>query len=68
VQDDLTADDFSSMSASVLYTMLKSKSSWPLHKAIHAKREDVVFLYLIEFNNQVHFCAFFLFADCNKVI
>jgi len=33
--------------------MLKRKSKFPLHKAIRALREDVVFLYLIEFNSSL---------------
>ena len=33
--------------------MLKRKSTFPLHRAIKALREDVVFLYLIEFNSDL---------------
>ena len=33
--------------------MLKRKSEFPLHRAIQAEREDVVFLYLIEFNSSL---------------
>nr|CAB3221682.1 ankyrin repeat and FYVE domain-containing protein 1 [Phallusia mammillata] len=51
--DDLTSDDFVSMAASILYTMFKSKSTFPLHRAIRAKREDVVFLYLIEHTGEL---------------
>ena len=36
------------MPAALLYSMFKSKTNFPLHAAIKAKREDVVFLYLIE--------------------
>lgn len=36
------------MPAALLYTMFKSKTRYPLHAAIKARREDVVFLYLIE--------------------
>lgn len=41
------------MTAPLLYTMIKSKSSHPLHAAIKLQREDVVFLFLIEFDSQV---------------
>lgn len=46
--DDFTADDFAHMPASLLYQMFKEKSVYPLHTAIKARREDVVFLYFIE--------------------
>ena len=36
------------MPASLLYQMFKEKTKYQLHAAIKAKREDVVFLYLIE--------------------
>ena len=39
--------DFESLSAELVYQMLKSKAKYPLHSAIRLKREDVVFLYLI---------------------
>ena len=52
-QDDLRKEDFSSMSAQLLYKMIKSKTEYPLHKAIKVEREDVVFLYLIEMDSQV---------------
>ena len=45
------------MSASLLYQMFKTKSSFPLHLAIKHHREDVVFLFLIEFNLQVVQCG-----------
>ena len=41
------------MSAPLLYEMFKSKSGFPLHLAVRHHREDVVFLFLIEFNSQV---------------
>lgn len=41
------------MSAQLLYKMIKSKTEYPLHKAIKVEREDVVFLYLIEMDSQV---------------
>uniref|UniRef100_F6V980 Uncharacterized protein n=2 Tax=Ciona intestinalis TaxID=7719 RepID=F6V980_CIOIN len=51
--NDLSPQEFSFMAAPMLYTMLKSKSKWPLHRSILAKREDVLFLYLIEFDSQL---------------
>ncbi|CAH2222887.1 rabankyrin-5 isoform X1 [Pelobates cultripes] len=51
--DDLRKEDFSSMSAQLLYKMIKSKTQFPLHKAIKLEREDVVFLYLIEMDSQL---------------
>lgn len=41
------------MSAQLLYKMIKSKTEYPLHKAIKVEREDVVFLYLIEMDSLV---------------
>uniref|UniRef100_A0A8C8DZH7 Ankyrin repeat and FYVE domain containing 1 n=1 Tax=Oryzias sinensis TaxID=183150 RepID=A0A8C8DZH7_9TELE len=51
--DDLRKEDFSTMSAQLLYKMIKSKTEYPLHKAIKIEREDVVFLYLIEMDSQL---------------
>lgn len=51
--DDLETKDFVGMSAPLLYDMFKSKSSYPLHFAVRHHREDIVFLYLIEFNLHV---------------
>uniref|UniRef100_A0A8D0PFE8 Rabankyrin-5 n=1 Tax=Sus scrofa TaxID=9823 RepID=A0A8D0PFE8_PIG len=51
--DDLRKEDFSSMGAQLLYKMIKSKTEYPLHKAIKVEREDVVFLYLIEMDSQL---------------
>ncbi|XP_027704657.1 rabankyrin-5 [Vombatus ursinus] len=51
--DDLSKEDFSSMSAQLLYQMIRSKTQHPLHKAIRLEREDVVFLYLIEMDAQL---------------
>ena len=47
-------EDFESLSAELVYQMLKSKAKHPLHSAIRLKREDVVFLYLIEFNSELN--------------
>jgi hypothetical protein len=41
------------MSAPLLYTMFKAKTKFPLHSAVRLKREDVVFLFLIEYNQEV---------------
>ena len=41
------------MTAPLLFNMFKTKTKYPLHSAIRLRREDVVFLYLIEFNQQV---------------
>jgi hypothetical protein len=46
--DDFTSDDFAFMPAALLFQIFKSKTKYPLHSAIKAKREDVVFLYFIE--------------------
>lgn len=51
--DDLQKDDFSSMTAPLLYKMIKSKTEYPLHKAIKVEREDVVFLHLIAMDSQL---------------
>lgn len=46
--DELLAKDFENMSETLLYKMLKSKTKYPLHSAIRLKREDVVFLCLVD--------------------
>uniref|UniRef100_A0A6Q2ZNT0 FYVE-type domain-containing protein n=1 Tax=Esox lucius TaxID=8010 RepID=A0A6Q2ZNT0_ESOLU len=51
--DDLRKEDFSTMNAPLLYKMIKSKTEFPLHKAIKVEREDVVFLFLIEMDSQL---------------
>ncbi|KAM7311320.1 rabankyrin-5 [Ixodes scapularis] len=51
--NDFGSDDFAHMSAPLLYSMFKAKTRYPLHTAIRTKREDVVFLYLIEFDSQL---------------
>lgn len=45
------------MPAPLLYKMFKTKTEYPLHTAIRAKREDVVFLFLMEFDSQVCFIS-----------
>ncbi|KAI1307992.1 Rabankyrin-5 [Halotydeus destructor] len=51
--DDFTSVDFSNMTAPLLYKMFKAKTDYPLHTAIRMAREDVVFLYLIEYDAQL---------------
>ncbi|ESO10245.1 hypothetical protein HELRODRAFT_168135 [Helobdella robusta] len=51
--DTFTFEDFSSMSPSTAYQVFKAKSSYPLHLAIRMQREDVVFLFMIEFHSQL---------------
>lgn len=51
--NDFTSNDFVHMSAPLLYNMFKEKTEYPLHTAIRIKREDVLFLYLIEFDSQL---------------
>ena len=51
--DDFTSDDFVSMSAPLLHQMFKTKTEYPLHTAVRIKREDVLFLFLIEFDSQL---------------
>lgn len=45
------------MPGSLLYKLLQTKSKYPLHAAVRLKREDVVFLYLVENNSGVS-CIF----------
>ena len=52
-QNDFTSSDFADMPASLAYSMFKTKTSYPLHAAIKVRREDVVFLYLVEHDLQV---------------
>jgi len=62
------------MPAPLLYSMFKAKTDYPLHTAIRAKREDVVFLYLMEFDAQVRYLSLFakrvvfesFYAPCNE--
>jgi ankyrin repeat protein len=45
--------DFTSLAAELVYSMLKERADFPLHAAIGLRREDVVFLYLIQFHSQL---------------
>ena len=55
-QTDLDTEDFAQLTAPLLYEMFKAHTQYPLHLAIQHKREDVVFLFLIEYNLQVCIC------------
>ena len=55
------------MSAQLLYKMIKSKTEYPLHKAIKVEREDVVFLYLIEMDSQVLYLFPKLYFSCSSL-
>lgn len=57
LQDNLNTSDFAELSAPLLYDMFKAHTSFPLHLAVQHLREDVVFLYLIEYNSQVCVCV-----------
>jgi hypothetical protein len=46
------------MSGALLYKMLKAKTKFPLHAAIRLRREDVVFLCLVENEGTVSFYIF----------
>ncbi|KAG8181142.1 hypothetical protein JTE90_002502 [Oedothorax gibbosus] len=50
---DFTSDDFVHMSDSLLYKMFKAKTDYILHTAIKIQREDVVFLFLLEYDSQL---------------
>ncbi|KAB7502063.1 Rabankyrin-5 [Armadillidium nasatum] len=45
---DFTPGDFANMTAPLLYSMIKSKTNNYLHAIVRLRREDVLFLYLIE--------------------
>jgi ankyrin repeat protein len=51
--DELDTAMFADLSAPLLYEMFKDKSRYPLHLAIKHKREDVEFLFLIEYNSEL---------------
>ena len=48
--EDFSTEDFLPLTATLLYQMFKKRSEYPLHLAIEHRRDDVVFLYLIEFS------------------
>ncbi|CAF1118017.1 unnamed protein product [Rotaria sordida] len=45
---DFTSEDFQYLSAAMTYKLFKEKTKYSLHQAIRMKREDVLFLYLID--------------------
>ena len=53
LQEDLDRDNLAPLSAQSLYRLLEEHSSHPLHAAVRLGREDVVFLDLIKYTQQV---------------
>ncbi|XP_039298509.1 rabankyrin-5 [Nilaparvata lugens] len=51
--DDFSSEDFAHMRAPLLYEMFKRNTSYPLHSAVRLRREDVVFLFLVEHHSQL---------------
>ena len=47
-QNDFTSEDFQHLPAPMTYKLFKQKTKYSLHQAIRMKREDVLFLYLID--------------------
>ncbi|CAF1139911.1 unnamed protein product [Adineta ricciae] len=45
---DFTSEDFQYLSASMTYKLFKQQTKYSLHQAVRMKREDVLFLYLID--------------------
>ena len=54
--EGFSTEDFLPLSATLLYQMFKKRSEYPLHLAIEHRRDDVVFLYLIEFSKNITVC------------
>ncbi|UJR28238.1 hypothetical protein I4U23_009488 [Adineta vaga] len=46
--NDFTSEDFQHLPATMTYKLFKQKTKYALHQAIRMKREDVLFLYLID--------------------
>ncbi|CAF3694746.1 unnamed protein product [Rotaria socialis] len=46
--NDFTSEDFQQLPAPMTYKLFKQKTKYPLHQAVRMKREDVLFLYLID--------------------
>ncbi|UJR21238.1 hypothetical protein I4U23_024333 [Adineta vaga] len=46
--NDFTSEDFQYLSASMTYKLFKQQTKYSLHQAVRMKREDVLFLYLID--------------------
>lgn len=47
------SSDFDCLSAPLLYGILKEKSSFPIHRAVESRREDVLLLAVADFSDQV---------------
>lgn len=69
--DELLPQDFIHMSGTLLYKMLKTKTKNPLHSAVRLRREDVVFLCLVENDGNVSkeniFLSFILLVSRSKL-
>ncbi|CAF2499543.1 unnamed protein product [Rotaria sp. Silwood2] len=46
--NDFTSEDFQHLPAPMTFKLFKQKTKYPLHQAVRMKREDVLFLYLID--------------------
>lgn len=70
--DELLPQDFVHMSGALLYKMLKSKTKFPLHAAIRLRREDVVFLCLVEnegtVSHKLSFINFYFIFSLNGLL
>ena len=53
LQEDLDRDNLAPLSAQSLYRLLEEHTNHPLHAAVRLGREDVVFLDLIKYTQQV---------------
>ncbi|CAF1239781.1 unnamed protein product, partial [Didymodactylos carnosus] len=51
--NDFTCDDFQYLSAPMAFNLFKQKTKYPLHQAVRMKREDVLFLYLIDNDSEL---------------
>lgn len=65
---DLLPQDFVHMTSALLHKMLKSKTKHPLHSAIRLRREDVVFLCLVESEGTVSRFYKYLFSSAIQMI
>jgi len=52
--EEIDPTEFGSLNADLLYEMLKTKTQFPLHRAVMHCREDVVFRFLLDFDMQLH--------------
>jgi hypothetical protein len=53
IQNDFTSEDFQHLPAPMTYKLFKQKTKYSLHQAVRMKREDVLFLYLIDNDSDV---------------